>query len=101
MGKKKKQKHILAHENEEYDYSDIHYNGDIRKLMNDFADAIEGYLDSVNTYYIFEGVNEESWKKMKKKTKKLIKKLRQGDPSVFNIRMLNEVIESDNSIYMG
>lgn len=99
--KKKPKKKKKDHDDILYDYSDINYGGDIRKLMDQFADSIEGYVDSVNTYFIFEGINKEEWKKMKKQAKKLIRKLREGDPSVFDINVLNEVLASDHSIIVG
>ncbi len=96
MGKKKKKNNI-----DEFDYSDINYNGDIRKLMLNIAESIEGYLDYMETYAIIEGISEEEWEKNMKIGKKLIKKLRKGDPSVFDIPTLNEVLSSDHQLVIG
>lgn len=101
MGKKNKKKKCLINEDNEYDYSDINYNGDIRKFMTNIADSIEVYIDFIETYAIFEGITEDAWKQNMKIAKKLIKKLRKGDPSVFNISKLNEVISSNHKIIIG
>lgn len=99
--KKKKKKKQKEHDVTEYDYSDINYNGDIRKLMTQIADSIEEYVDSINSYFIFDGVHKDEWDMMEKKIKKLIKKLRKGDPSVFDIQTLNEVLASEHPIILG
>lgn len=94
--KKKKKK-----KKEEYDYSDINYDGDIRKMMKELADSIKGYIKYMEVYVIFEGVTEDEWKKNMKVAKKLIKKLKKGDPSVFNIDVLNEMLADDHKLVIG
>lgn len=98
---KKKKKQKKYHDDSEYDYSDINYSGDIRKLMNDIADSIQGYIEYIETYAIFEGTTEIEWEKNMKQVKKLIKKLRKGDPSVFDISTLNEVLATDHKLIIG
>ena len=98
MSKKKKKKN--HYDKTEYDYSEINYSGDIRKLMDDIANSIEGYIDNMETYAIFEGMTEAEWDKNMKIAKKLIKKLRKGDPSVFDIDTLNRVLASGHKIVL-
>ena len=98
MGKNDKKK---KNKEEEYDYSDINYSGDIRHLMSDIADSLEGYIDYIETFVIFSGITEKEWEKNIKTVKKLIKKLRKGNPSVFNIDELNNVLASEHQIIVG
>ena len=99
--KKKKKKKKKTYDDNDYDYSDINYSGDIRKLMNEIADSIQGYIDYIETYAIFEGTTESEWDKNMEIAKKLIKKLRKGDPSVFDIPTLNEVLASGHNLVLG
>ena len=101
MGKKKNKKKYNGYDDSEYDYSDINYDGDIRKVMRDIASAIEGYLDYAETYAIFEGITEKEWETNMKIAKKLVKKLRKGDPSVFDIDTLNKVLATDHQLVIG
>ena len=96
MGKKKEKKKKKI-----YDYSNINYDGDIRKMMKELARSIKGYIDYVEVYAIFDGITEKEWKKNMKRAKKLIKKLKKGDPSVFNIEVLNQVLDSDHKLVIG
>ena len=84
-----------------YDYSKIHYDGDIKELMTNIADNLEEYLIYVKTYAIFDGMSEEEWNENMKTAEKLIKKLRKGDPSVFNINELNNALDSEHDIILG
>ena len=103
MGKKKKKKNRMmeVYDENDYDYSDINYNGDIRKLMGHIASSIEGYIDYIETYAIFEGITEKEWETNMKIVKKLIKKLKKGDPSVFDVQTLNEVLATDHELVVG
>ena len=96
--KKKKKEKSNEYDLNDFDYSDINYNGDIRKLMNDIADSIEGFLDYLEVYIIFEGASEKKLKKNINICKELIKKLRKGDPSVFDISALNEILASGHNL---
>ena len=100
--KKKKKKEKEDNEYEEYDYSEI--NADeyyIRKKMKAMANSFEEYIDCIDTYAIFDGISEEEWKKHVKRIRKLIKKLRKGDPSVFDIPTLNEVLSREDQLVVG
>lgn len=105
MGKKKKlkQKDVFEFDDDaEYDYSDIHEDPDtLRETMKKMADALECYKDYIETYAIFEGITEKEWEENMKLIKKLIKKLRRGDPSVFDISALNDVLDSDHNLIVG
>lgn len=84
-----------------YDYSDFNYDGDFLGLMRKIADSIESYIDYMETYAIYEGVTESEWNKNIKIANKLIKKLRKGDPSVFNVEALNDILSSDHHLIMN
>jgi hypothetical protein len=94
MGKKKTNK-------KEYDYSELHYNGDIQKLMKKMAKNLKQYIDCVTQYTIIEGVTEEEFKKALKRAKKLIEKLNDGDPEVFDVDRFNEIVDSGNMYLLG
>lgn len=83
MGKKKKEK--------EYDYSEFNYEGDMKEMMRETAESIQQFVDYMEEYTIFEGMTDEEWKENSKTLKKLIKKLKKGDPSVFNVEVFNEL----------
>ena len=88
--KKKKKK--------KYDYSDINYDGDFRKVMKEHAKSLKGYIKYLEVYVIFEGMTEKEWKENMKIAKKLIKKLKKGDPSVYNINVLNEMLADNHKL---
>jgi hypothetical protein len=83
MSKKKKEK--------EYDYSEFNYEGDMKEMMRETAESIQQFVDYMEEYTIFEGMTDEEWKENSKTLKKLIKKLKKGDPSVFNVEVFNEL----------
>lgn len=91
MGKKKKNK-----KNKDIDssYSEFHYDGDLLELMKNMADGIEFYLNTTTRYMIIENITEEEYKSAVKQIKKLIKKLREGDTSVFSTEGFNELVDS-------
>ena len=66
MSKKHKHK-------DEYDYSDIHYDGDVKKMLNEMGDVIESFASYMEKYAIFS-CSEEEWEENRKLIKKLIKK---------------------------
>lgn len=101
MGKKKHKKQYKDDANDKYDYSDIIYDGDIRELMKNLADSIEGYIDYIETNAIFEGITEKEWDAQMEVAKKLVKKLRKGNPSVFDIETLNEVLASNHNLIVN
>ena len=102
MPRKKKDKVDKDDEPEEFDLSEINADeDDIRKKMKAMANSIECYLDYIETYAIFDGITEEEWKKNVKTVKKLIKKLRKGDPSVFDIPTLNNVLSQGHQLVIG
>ena len=81
-----------------YDYSKIHYDGDFKKKMSKIADSLEEYLSYIKTYIIFNNMTEDEYNEHIATAEKLIKKLRKGDPSVFNIDELNELLVSGYDI---
>ena len=86
MGKKK----------EDYDYSDIHCDEDeLREIMKNMAKSIQMYVETISMYAILEGVTEKTWEDNIKTAKKLVKKLKNGDPSVFNVEALNDYLEDE------
>ena len=91
----------MGKKSNEYDYSELHYDGDIRKMMKKMAKNLNQYINCVTQYTIIEGVTEEEFKKALKKAKKLIKKLNDGDPSVFNVERFNEIVDSGNRYLLG
>lgn len=103
MGKNNVYKHPEKYNQDgEYDYSDIHEKEEkIIKAMKKMADSFECYKDYIETYAIYSGITEKEWKQNVKVVKKLIKKLRKGDPSVFDIEALNEALDSDHGLIMG
>ena len=95
--KKKKKKKNRG----KYDYSDINYDGDFRKVMKQHAKAIKGYIKYIEVYAIFEGMTEEEWEENMKIAKKLIKKLKKGDPSVYNIDELNSTLAENHKLVIN
>lgn len=53
------------------------------KQMEEMADSIERYMDDYDRYIIKEGVSKEDYKSAKKNVRKLVKKLRKHDRTVF------------------
>lgn len=53
------------------------------KDMDEMADALQKYISDFDRYIIKEGLSVEEYTKNKKTVKKLIKKLREHDRSVF------------------
>lgn len=91
MSKKKKKKKKEV----EYDYTDIHCDEvDLRKSMKGMSKSLQLYMDTINNYAILEGVKEEKWKEDMRTVDRLIKKLKEGDPSVFNNDSLNEYLDN-------
>lgn len=60
-----------------------------KKVLNFIADSIESYLDIREELLISDTTPEELEKQLKK-GRKLIKKIRKGDMSVFNEDVLSE-----------
>lgn len=60
-----------------------------KKVLNFIADSIESYLDIREELLISDTTSEELEKQLKK-GRKLIKKIRKGDMSVFNEDVLSE-----------
>ena len=81
-----------------YDYSKIHYDGDFRKKMNQIADSLDEYINYIKTYIIFNNMSEDEYNENIQIAEKLIKKLRKGDPSVFNIDELNNLLDNGYDI---
>ena len=81
-----------------YDYSKIHYDGDFRKKMNKIADSLDEYINYIKTYIIFNNMSEDEYNENIQIAEKLIKKLRKGDPSVFNIDELNNLLDNGYDI---
>lgn len=81
----------------DYDYSDIHYDGDVKKLLEDMAKVIEEFASYMETYAIYS-CSEEEWEENRKLIKKLIKKLKKGDPSCLDIDRMNEILDSGHSV---
>lgn len=80
--KKSKQKDI-PEQSRDYD----------EKLLKQYADNLDRYLDAVDTFMIIESDVDE-FKRAKKTVKKLIKKLRQGDgDAVIDPDAYDEMIE--------
>ena len=53
------------------------------KEMEEMAENLERYINDYDRYIIKEGVSKEDYVKARKTVKKLIKKLRKHDRSVF------------------
>lgn len=53
------------------------------KEMEEMAENLERYINDYDRYIIKEGVSKEDYAKARKTVKKLIKKLRKHDRSVF------------------
>lgn len=53
------------------------------KEMEEMAENLERYINDYDRYIIKEGVSKEDYTKARKTVKKLIKKLRKHDRSVF------------------
>ena len=90
MSKKHKHK-------DEYDYSDIHYDGDVKKMLNEMGDVIESFASYMEKYAIFS-CSEEEWEENRKLIKKLIRKLKRGDPSCLDIDRMNEILDSGHNV---
>lgn len=82
---------------DDYDYSDIHYDGDVRKLLKDMGDVIEEFASYMDKYAIYS-CSEEEWINNMRLIKKLIKKLKKGDPSCLDIDRMNEILDSGHSV---
>lgn len=54
------------------------------KEMEEMADCIEMYINDYDRYIIKEGISRDEYNKARKTVKKLIKKLRKHERSVFN-----------------
>lgn len=90
MSKKHKHK-------DEYDYSDIHYDGDVKKMLNEMGDVIESFASYMEKYAIYS-CSEEEWEENRKLIKKLIRKLKKGDPSCLDIDRMNEILDSGHNV---
>ena len=90
MSKKHKHK-------DEYDYSDIHYDGYVKKMLNEMGDVIESFASYMEKYAIFS-CSEEEWEENRKLIKKLIRKLKKGDPSCLDIDRMNEILDSGHNV---
>ena len=61
-----------------------------KKLLNFIADSLESYID-VREELLISEISPEELEKQLKKGRKLVKKIRKGDMSVFN----EEVLENE------
>ena len=50
-----------------------------KTLMKEMADDLENYINILDKYVIIEGLSPDDYKEAKKKIKKVIKHLRNGD----------------------
>lgn len=82
---------------DKYDYSDIHYDGDVKKMLNEMGDVIESFASYMEKYAIFS-CSEEEWEENRKLIKKLIRKLKRGDPSCLDIDRMNEILDSGHNV---
>ena len=62
------------------DIEDMLYS---KKNMDDMADSLERYLEFVDNFCVIQDATDKEIADAKDKVKKLIKKLRKGDKSVF------------------
>ena len=60
-----------------------------KKLLNFIADSLESYIDVREELLIYE-ISPEELEKQLKKGRKLVKKIRKGDMSVFNEEVLED-----------
>ena len=60
-----------------------------KKLLNFIADSLESYID-VREELLISGISPEELEKQLKKGRKLVKKIRKGDMSVFNEEVLED-----------
>ena len=67
------------------------------KLLEDMAKVIEEFASYMETYAIYS-CSEEEWEENRKLIKKLIKKLKKGDPSCLDIDRMNEILDSGHSV---
>ena len=96
MSKKKHKKH------QKYDYSEIDAEPEeIRAIMKQYAKDFKLFKKVAKRNIIFGGMKENESKKQMKVLKKLIKKLKKGDPSVFDIDVLNELLHSNRELIIG
>lgn len=61
----------------------LNKNNITREMMEEQADNLENYLNIVENYIIIKGITKKEKEKAVKKVRKLIKKLREGDKSVY------------------
>lgn len=69
-----------------------------KEFMKGMANALEDYLYALEEYIIIDGITEEEYDKAIETLKKLIKKLRKGDTSVYR-ENLDEVVYEINEEY--
>ena len=60
-----------------------------KKLLNFIADSLESYID-VREEILISEISPEELEKQLKKGRKLVKKIRKGDMSVFNEEVLED-----------
>ena len=60
-----------------------------KKLLNFIADSLESYID-VREELLISEISPEELEKQLKKGRKLVKKIRKGDMSVFNEEVLED-----------
>ena len=82
---------------DKYYYSDIHDDGDVKKMLNEMGDVIESFASYMEKYAIFS-CSEEEWEENRKLIKKLIRKLKKGDPSCLDIDRMNEILDSGHNV---
>lgn len=61
------------------------------EFMNKVADSIETFMTQSERYIIIPGNDVEEMEKARKRVRKLIKKLRKGDTSVFDYERYQEI----------
>ena len=69
-----------------------------KEFMKGMADALEEYLYALEEYIVIDGITEEEYADSINTLKKLIKKLRKGDTSVYRDN-LEEVVYEINEEY--
>lgn len=86
MGKNKKKKNKFKKYQKTSQYD--------QKILNTMADQFEEYVNAIDTYVIKEEMSESGYQKGIDTVKKLIKKLRKGDESIFENGMYEKAINA-------
>lgn len=66
-----------------------------KKLMKNMAENLEGYLNTIDSYAIIQGITDEEYEDARKKVEKLIKHLKKGHgEKVFDEDRFRELLAS-------